>query len=65
MINWAWKKLNSLVSDRLLVKNESDRESFSKSTMQELCRTVFVFCAGIRLIRFYILDLYPLSGKQL
>lgn len=63
LIMWSWSAIKEATTESP-VKSESFDESDSTWDW-EVCQLGFVFRSALRLVRFYILEVYPVaSGKQ-
>lgn len=46
-----------------LKNREDSQEATTGSDIQDVCRVVFVCRVSLRLLRFYVLELYPLKSN--
>lgn len=61
LTQWAWSALKSMTTSGLTGPNAEAKGSYP-AQIQDLSRIVFVCRVSMRLLRFYILELYPVKS---
>ncbi len=60
--HWAWSVLKVQAVKSMEIQGY-DSEEHSSDDIQDVSRMVFVYRVSMRLLRFYILELYPCKSK--
>lgn len=64
LIQWAWSALKTLTTVGLTGPVVEPKGGTALAQLQDLSRVVFVCRVSMRLLRFYILELYPVKSKH-